>query len=167
VNVQQLSDLFEIQFLKARYFRLMDLRRWDEWRDVFTDDFSLFVENTPEPASTEPTFRSADELVEYLRRADPGKITVHQGHMPEIEFVDDDTATGIWAMYDWVDDPGRGGAWQGHGHYHERYRRCDDGAWRIAETRLTRLRLSTVPPQPGNVTGGIDRAQLDALRDRS
>ncbi len=54
-------------------------------------------------------------------------MTVHQGHMPEIEFLDADHASGIWSMFDWVDDPGRGFAAQGFGHYHERYVRCPDG----------------------------------------
>ena len=58
------------------------------------------------------TFDGWQAIVSYLAASDPAKVTVHQGHMPEIEFTGEDTATGIWAMFDWVDDPGRGGAWQ-------------------------------------------------------
>ena len=83
-----------------------------------------------------------------MQAAKPGKITVHQGHMPEIEFQDQDNATGIWAMHDWVDDPGRGVAWQGNGHYHERYVRSQDGQWKIAFMRLTRLRVDALEPRP-------------------
>lgn len=28
----------QISQLKARYFRLMDQKQWEEWRDVFTED---------------------------------------------------------------------------------------------------------------------------------
>jgi hypothetical protein len=70
--------------------------------------------------------------------------------MPEITFADENAANGIWAMYDWVDDPGRGFASQGYGHYHERYVRCPDGKWRIAETHLTRLRTNDVDHKPSD-----------------
>ena len=44
---------------------------------------------------------------------------------------------------------GEPNAWlDGFGHYHERYRRCPDGKWRIAEVRLTRLRNNAVDHQP-------------------
>jgi hypothetical protein len=33
----------------------------------------------------------------------------------------------------------------GYGHYRERYRRCEDGAWRIATTTLTRLHIDFDP----------------------
>jgi SnoaL-like domain len=147
VNLQEASDLYEIQKLKAGYFRFMDTKQWDAFRDVFTDDLQFFMEDSAVPQSTTPTWASADSLVDYLRRGHPEKVTVHQGHMPEIKFLDEDTATGVWAMYDWVDDPGRGRAWQGYGHYHERYVRCPDGRWRIATVHLTRLRLDRVPPR--------------------
>ncbi|HEY7106186.1 MAG TPA: nuclear transport factor 2 family protein [Acidimicrobiia bacterium] len=148
MDAQELSDVYEIQVLKARYFRFMDTRQWDEFRDLFTDDMQLVMDDAPVPGEAQPTFESADALVDYLRQSDPGKLTVHQGHMPEIELVDPDHATGIWAMFDWVDDPPRGGAWQGYGHYHERYTRCPDGRWRISHVHLTRLRSNAVDPKP-------------------
>ena len=58
-------------------------------------------------------------------------------------------------MYDWVDDPARGAAWQGFGHYHERYVRCPDGQWRISSCTSpgfapirSRTRAVTVSPTP-------------------
>jgi hypothetical protein len=64
-------------------------------------------------------------------------VTVHHGHMPEIELTSDTAATGIWAMFDWVDMPQL--VLRGYGHYEETYR-VEDGCWRIAHSRLTRLR---------------------------
>ena len=163
MNVQQLSDLYEIQLLKARYFRYMDLRMWDDWRDLFTDDLELYIEDSKTPEATTPTIKGAEALVAYLSASVPEKITVHQGHTPEIEFVDEDTATGIWAMFDWVDDLGRGFASQGYGHYHEQYVRCPDGKWRIASVRLTRLRADGVAHQVPGHQVGLDAATLRAV----
>jgi hypothetical protein len=162
LNPGQLVDLYEIQKLKARYFRLMDTKQWEAWRDLFTDDMELYLENSSVPESEVPTLVGGDAFVAYLAASHPDKLTVHHGHMPEIEFVDADTATGIWAMFDWVDDPGRHGAWQGYGHYHERYVRCPDGRWRIASVRLTRLRVNSVPPRPSDARTGLDPGQLRA-----
>lgn len=145
MNAEQLVDLYEIQKLKARYFRAMDTKQWEELRDVFVDDLQFYMEDSVLPVSVTPTWSSADSLVDHLRAADARKVTVHHGHMSEIDFVDDHTATGIWAMFDWVDDPGRDRVWQGYGHYHERYVRCPDGRWRIASVHLTRLRVDALP----------------------
>jgi SnoaL-like domain len=163
MDLQQLSDLWEIQKLKARYFRCMDLRLWDEFRDVFTDDLELYIENTKTPQAQTPTVNGADALVAYLSVSDPRKVTIHQGHMPEIEFLDADHATGIWAMFDWVDDPGRGLAAQGFGHYHERYVRCPDGKWRISSVRLTRLRANKVPHLESDQLISLDRDTLASV----
>jgi hypothetical protein len=160
MDLQQLTDLYEIQRLKARYFRFMDLRMWAEFRDLFTDDLELYIEHTPTPQATVPTIQGADNLVAYLAASDPRKVTIHQGHMPDIELVDANNATGIWAMFDWVDDPGRGRASKGYGYYHERYVRSADGKWRIACVRLTRLRANAVPRLESDLKGGIDPETL-------
>lgn len=66
-------------------------------------------------------------------------VTVHHCHTPEIEVTSPDTATGVWAMEDMLRF-GDGSELHGFGHYHETYRRTDEG-WRIASSRLTRLRM--------------------------
>jgi hypothetical protein len=152
MDTNQLSDLYEIQKLKAQYFRFLDTKQWGDFRALFTDDMKLYIEPTPLPESNDPTFPSPEALVGYLSSSHPDKVTVHQGHMAEIDFISQDAARGIWAMFDWVDDPGHGGAWQGFGHYHENYVRCPDGRWRISEVRLTRLRVDSVEPRrPGPI----------------
>jgi hypothetical protein len=162
----RLADVYEIQKLKARYFRLMDTKQWGRFGELFTEDLKFYIENglLPRDETGEPTFDGRQALVDYLAVSDPAKITVHQGHMPEIEFTGDDTATGVWAMFDWVDDPGRGGAWQGFGHYHERYVRGPDRSWRICEVRLTRLRVDRVEPRTPMGQVGIDAAQMARSR---
>src|SRR5258708_35014046 len=106
MDLQQLSDVWEIQKLKSRYFRCMDLRLWDEFRAVFTDDLELYIEDTKSPQAQTPAISGADALVVYLSASDPRKLTIHQGHMPETAFSAADDASGIWPMDAGVDVPG-------------------------------------------------------------
>ena len=41
MDVDQLMEIEQIKQLKARYFRLMDKKLWDQWGDVFTVDATL------------------------------------------------------------------------------------------------------------------------------
>ena len=145
----RLADLYEIQKPKARYFRLLDTRQWAAFGERFTEDLRFYIEDGPLPRAgiATPAFDGRQAVITYLAASHPAKVTVHQGHMPEIEFTGEDTATGIWAMFDWVDDPERGGARQGFGHYHERYVRGADRKWRICEVHLTRLRVDEIEPR--------------------
>lgn len=134
--VQRLVDRAEIEQLKARYFRLVDLQRWEELGDVFTADAEVHINDTHR--------RGRAAIVELVSTALDGVRTVHHGHMPEIAFTGEDRATGVWAMFDLVEREGGGGPVRvGFGHYHEEYRR-DGGSWRIAALRLERLRLDHV-----------------------
>ena len=131
------ADVEEIAQLKARYFRLLDTKQWEAFGDVFTEDARM--QNGP--AEQAPVVGRA-EIVAYVRRGVAPLVTVHHGHMPEIEITGADAASGIWAMSDQLRGPD-GFAVDGWGHYHETYRRCADGRWRIASTRLTRLRVES------------------------
>lgn len=130
-----MSDIEEIRQLKARYFRLMDTKQWDALRDVFTGDVRI---DTTEDSGT--IILGVDEYLPFLIGQIGTVTTVHHGHMDEIEIIDAETATGIWAMEDelWWPEGSPIRYLHGYGHYHEIYRRTADG-WRIAEMRLTRL----------------------------
>jgi len=129
-----LDDLLAIEAikqLKARYFLFMDTKRWDEWRELFTDD--VRVEGGP-------PHDSRDAFVDFVRRG----LENVQGHTPIIEVTSESTARGTWAMSDDLLFPA-GHPWAGtqprrcgYGHYEEEYRRVD-GDWKIASMRLTRL----------------------------
>ena len=136
-DLQRLLDIEAIKQLKARYFRLMDTKQWDDWGMVFTEDAVMEV---PEAAMVN---NGRAEVVGNVSAALTGTTTTHHGHMPEIEITGPDTARGIWAMFDYVEWPAADGSrvgLQGYGHYHEEYRR-DGDTWRIAKTRLERLRV--------------------------
>jgi len=132
------SELVEIELvkqLKARYFRLMDQKRWDEWGNVFTENATL--QYGPNPGEL---FEGRKGIIEGLSVILKDSVTVHHGHMPEIEITSKTTATGIWAMFDYVEMPGL--TLNGYGHYEEEYIE-EDGQWKIKNLRLTRLRVDT------------------------
>ena len=129
-----MDDIFAIQMTKARYFRAIDTKDWDLLTSVMIEDVAIDV--TDDVEGGEP-YVGRDTFVGTCAKVLRDAVTVHHGHMPEI-VVDGDTATGTWAMEDYV-DWGENGAFRGYGHYHETYVR-DGATWRIASLRLVRLR---------------------------
>src|SRR5690242_2675584 len=135
------DDIEAIKQLKARYFRTMDTKDWAGMREVFTDDV---VVDTSEAGGNVVT--GGDEFMTFLEGVIGDVVTVHHGHMPEIELTSPTTATGIWSMEDMLRWPD-GSELHGYGHYHETYEKTG-GSWRIRSTKLTRLRLDgTASPQ--------------------
>ena len=137
-----MDDLEAIRQLKARYFRTMDTKDWDGMRQVFSDDVVI---DTTEAGGD--VVGGADAFIAFLREVIGDAVTVHQGHMPEIELTSDTTASGIWALHDIVIWP-TGIRLDGYGHYHETYEKGDDG-WRIASSKLTRLHTDFQMPEEG------------------
>jgi hypothetical protein len=130
-----MTDLEQILHLKARYFRLMDTKQWEELRKVFTEDVVI---DTSEDSGT--IIEGVDDYLPFLISQIGEVTTVHHGHMPEITITDADHATGIWAMEDelWWPEGHPISYLHGYGHYHETYVRTPDG-WKISSMKLTRL----------------------------
>lgn len=138
-----------IRELKARYFRFMDERNWHGMRAVFTADAAmdmrcemqrLVLAGLP-VKEEEGLIQGREAIIAAMSHALAGTITVHHGHMPEIEIVSDHVARGIWAMEDIIRNATSGRHLHGYGHYHEQYVRDDEGHWRIESLRLTRLHV--------------------------
>ena len=134
-----MDDIEAIRQLKARYFRTMDTKDWVAMREVFTDDV---IVDTSEAGGS--TVRGGDEFISFLQNVLSGAVTVHQGHMPEIELTSSTTANGIWALNDLVIWPD-GTRLVGYGHYHETYVKVGE-EWRIKSSKLTRLHTDLHPP---------------------
>lgn len=140
---ERLLAIEDIKRLKARYFRLLDAQDWEAWRGCFTEDLKADVRADAGP---DGLLVGREAWVGFVQQSLSGGMSIHHGHMPEIELVDLDRATGVWAMQDHVAipvDETSAFVVEGRGHYHETYRRGVDGQWRIASLRLTRQHVTS------------------------
>ena len=137
-----LVELEHIRRLKYRYLRCVDLKLWDEIGDVFTPDATA---DYGTPSAGRPlNLGSRDEIVAFLRDSlGNGIITLHSAWQPEID-VDGDTATGTWRFEDTVIATEYKVVIAGAAFYEDRYRRCEDGKWRISHTGYQRIFESTM-----------------------
>jgi len=145
-EVELLAAVAAIHQLKARYFRCMDSKDWDGFAEVFTPDAVIDVNEDLGGAAGDEVgiTRGNRQIADAVRGFVGDVLTVHHGHMPEIEITSPTTARGIWAMEDMLRWPA-GAAMRemhGYGHYHETYEKID-GRWCISSLRLTRLRVDT------------------------
>ncbi|HEY9305653.1 MAG TPA: nuclear transport factor 2 family protein [Mycobacterium sp.] len=144
------DDLEAIRQLKARYCRFLDAKDAEGWRSVFTDDVVVHLDMAPAVGGADPMtaapVEGVDNFVPSVLASLENAATMHHCHTPEIALTSRATATGIWAMEDWIIFPG-GQELHGAGHYHETYEK-QDGTWRIKTLHLTRTILQ--------ITGGDD-----------
>ncbi len=145
-DIERLLDFEHVKRLKAEYCRFVDTKQWARLRALFTEDVVFDGFGSAPSGSTLDTFISGISS----RLADA--VTVHHCHMPEIEFIAPGRVRVVWAMMDIVElfgdrspreAPGHRG-FIGLGHYEDEYRKID-GEWKIAYTRLSRLRLDPMP----------------------
>jgi hypothetical protein len=122
----------------------MDTKDWAGLTAVFSPDGELDMrgEAADKSKAAEGLVHGATAIGAFIRNAVLDLVTVHHGHMPEIEVTSPTWAKGIWAMEDILRWPEGGPikTLQGYGHYHETYRKLD-GAWHIQTSRLSRLRV--------------------------
>lgn len=124
----------ELRRLKARYCRYVDTKQWDAWRAIFTEDVEFAGLSAP--------FKSLDEFISVQRERLAEAVSVHHCHTAELEITGATTASGIWAMCDYVEYPWHSErrGFVGYGFYNEEYR-LEDDAWKIARLRMERLRI--------------------------
>ena len=137
-DIERLIAIEEIKQLKARYYRYMDTKQWPGWEDVFTADAVMDVSQEQVPG--EGIIRGRAQIIPFVSKVLEGAVTVHHGHMPEIEVTSDTTARGIWSMEDKLQWPDGKTTLHGYGHYHETYEKLG-GKWLIKTLKLTRLRI--------------------------
>jgi hypothetical protein len=157
-DLHRLLAMEDIRQLKARYYRCMDTKDWDGLAAVFAPEavFDLREVNSvrhpltgewsPPYGGEDAVHRGHAAVVSMIRNAVTKLITIHHGHMAEIEITGETTARAIWAMEDVIyNAPGEPHMhMHGYGHYHDTYVKRPEG-WRIATTRITRLRLVREP----------------------
>ena len=140
-DAERLLAIEEIKQVKSRYFRCMDTKDWAGFEAVFAADAA--VDYTPPGGNAADwSYRGAGNIVTFVRKALETAITIHQGHMPEVEVTSPTTARAIFAMEDliWWPEGSRRKTLHGWGHYHETFEKIG-GKWLIKTVRLTRLRV--------------------------
>src|SRR3984957_12821529 len=160
-----LVALEEIRQVKYRYLRCVDLKLWDDLAEVLTPDatvdYGTMVYGQP------LTLAGRDEIVAFLRdKLGPDMITVHSAGQPEIT-VDGDQAAGTWAFEDTVYATAHRVVIKGAAFYTDRYRRGEDGRWRIAHTGYVRtyeamLSLDDLPSFRFTARLGTEENSADA-----
>jgi hypothetical protein len=143
-DIETLLAIEEIKTLFARRLRYMDTGQWHLYSGLHTEDaVSETYSNAPPVVGASAI---ADAIERYMTGGTAPVTSVHHAHTPEIEFISNDEATGIWPMEDhlWWQDGAREEFLHGYGHYHERYRKVG-GQWLIAHRRLSRLRIDCSP----------------------
>ena len=154
--IEKLVAIDEIKTLKARYWRTLDRRLWNDFERVFTDDCSfdaslsnVMVEPGRMPSHDDPgvlamqVARGGKAIRNMVEQALRGVRSVHQGHLPEIEILSPTEANAIFPFEDLLDFPAGAipRSIHGFGHYHDSFRRID-GSWRIASLTIYRLRIT-------------------------
>lgn len=137
-DVQRLLDIEEIKQLKARYFRCIDRKLWDDWHTVYAPDAVALGQGFE--------IRGLETLIAFTKDRVGEATTVHHGHQVEIWFDDDRHARAIWAMQDIVqfDGDGEPQGFRGYGHYEDAYAKLDEG-WRITSCELVRHLTHKLP----------------------
>ena len=132
--MDEAAELEAIRQLKYAYFRTLDLKQFDALGALLTEDATTAYED----GRTQLTGRAA--IVEWLSGAlgDPGIVTEHHGHHPEITFTSDTGAEGTWYLQDRVIVPAADLEIGGTAFYTDRYVRTTEG-WRIAHTGYVRV----------------------------
>jgi SnoaL-like domain len=128
------AGLEAIRRLKYAYFRTLDLKQFDDLGALLTEDATASYED----GKTVLEGRSA--IVSWLTAVlgDPGIVTEHHGHHPEITFTTQATAAGVWYLQDRVIVPAADVEISGTAFYDDRYRLTEEG-WRIAHTGYARV----------------------------
>jgi hypothetical protein len=139
-EAEKLWAIDEITQVKARYYRCMDMKDWAGFAAVFAPDVSVNYGPVLDDSDLQASGR--DSVVALVRGAIDTAVSIHHGHMPEIEITGPATARAIFAMEDLIFWPEGSPlkTMHGWGHYLETYEKIG-GKWLIKTLKLTRLRV--------------------------
>jgi hypothetical protein len=121
-------EAWAVAATKARYFRFMDVRRWDDCRSVFTDDARF-------EHPTIGKFDDIDAAIQAIQNRIGDLWSFHGGSIPEISIVSATEATGTFAMFSLAKPQGSDEMGRTFGHYYDDFRKVD-GTWLISSMRL-------------------------------
>lgn len=126
--MNELAEIEAIKRLKSKYLRCIDTKAWDELVQCFTEDATTSYRGGMF------SFQGVDAIMQFLTETlGPSAITTHHAHSPEIDFINDNTATGIWRFEDYVIIPEMNISMKGAAIYRDEYVKVN-GEWRIKHT---------------------------------
>lgn len=131
--LEKLEEVEAIKRLKYRYMRSIDQKLWDEMRDCFTPDA------TTSYSGGKYAFAGIEAIMKFMTESmdRPSFLSSHRVHHPEIEITSESTASGRWALDDYVIDTQHGLTIHGAAFYEDRYVKVGD-AWKIQHTGYER-----------------------------
>ena len=121
MSLGELEDLEAIRALKYAYLRLLDLKRFDELGELLTEGCTASYEDGRR------SYEGRAAIVGFLTEAlgDPGIVSSHQGHHPEIALEGPGRATGVWYLTDRVMVPAADLEIGGTALYRDEYEKVD------------------------------------------
>lgn len=147
--IDRLREIEAIQQLKYRYIRGIDEKLWGQIEACFVP------EATCSYSGGKYAFEGRDAIMKFLTESmdRPTFLSAHRVHHPEIELTSDTTATGIWALDDYVIDEQYGLTIHGAAFYRDEYVKRA-GEWKIRHTGYTRTfeQMQARKDQGWNVT---------------
>jgi len=160
-DIEVLLAIESVRKVKAQYWYAMDRKDWKLLASVFTADAIVDfrgerdlrpgqgIDQLPPveqalAAGDEAAHQGREAIVRWYIQVLEHWVTVHHGHAPIIDVLSPTSAKAIWPLFDYIDD-GKN-AMKGYGHYYERYRKEEDGRWRICYLALTRLHKEGTHP---------------------
>lgn len=144
-RISVLEAIEAIKQLKARYWRCLDKKLWDEFGSCFAEDATFDVGATPLGPAGLP--RGAGEIAEYVkgRMERNSATTFHQGQGLEILSMTDTAIKAIWRFHDQIvvkPDGLTTESLEGGGFYEDEYVKVA-GQWKIRSLKITRLFTET------------------------
>lgn len=117
-RLQKLEEIEAIKQLKYRYWRHLDLKQWDELRELFVETATVNY------GSGRYEFAGREAIMKFLADSlseERGSVTIHHGHHPEIEIGGPRTASGRWALYNYLYNVKQNRAVRIGAYYHDEY----------------------------------------------
>jgi hypothetical protein len=132
-RIRVMEDTEAIKKLKAKYFRCVDKKLWDEMEEIWIEDavadYGMGIE----------VLQGRKEILEFLKKnlGRDSMISVHQGHNPEIEITSDTTARGVWVLNDRliIQTIATLNGWR---YYEDEYVKVN-GEWKKKSTKITNI----------------------------
>lgn len=132
-EVQRLRDIEEIRQNKAKYYRSIDSKQWNDLRETVSEDFKTAF------FGGKIVCNGVEEFVAFLKKSNPETtVSLHMAYIPEITIDSETEAHGRWYLRDsTIVNDGSNYIVQGASFHMDKYEKRD-GKWLITEIKSER-----------------------------